>query len=159
MSSYKFPLVRYANADGVRIAYEVRGDGTRDLVRLAGGMSGVTATYLDPIAEAHSDRLASFSRLITFDRRGMGLSDPLLVGTVPPLEQRVTDLLTVLDAVGSRRAAVYGSSDGGQVAVLFAAMHPDRVDALILASAWARVFRSDDYPVGLEPDLRPRPRH
>ena len=116
-------------------------------------MSSVIATYLDPIAESHSDRLASFSRLITFDRRGTGLSDPLLAGAVPPLEQRVADLLAVMDAVDSPTAALYGSSDGGQVALLFAAMHPDRVDAIILSNAWARYFRADDYPHGLDLDL------
>jgi class 3 adenylate cyclase len=80
----------------------------------------------------------------------MGLSDPLLAGAVPPLEQRVADLLAVLDAVHSSSAALYGSSDGGHVALLFAAMHPDRVDAIILSGTWARFYRADDYPFGLD---------
>lgn len=151
MSSYKFPQVRYAKADGVSIAYEVRGAGARDLVRVPGSLSSVIATYLDPIAESHCDRLASFSRLISLDRRGTGLSDPLVAGTVPPLEQRVADVLAVMDAVNSRSAALYGGADGGQVALLFAAMHPDRVTAVIVSNGWARFVRSDDYPHGLDP--------
>ena len=153
MSRYRFPRVRYADADGVRIAYEVRGDGAVDMVRVPGSATGVLAAYLDPIAEAVTDRYASFSRLISLDRRGTGLSDPLLVGTVSPLEQRVADVIAVMDAVGSRRAVLNGGSDGAQVAVLCAAMHPDRVDALILSNGWARFFRSDDYPFGLDPAL------
>jgi class 3 adenylate cyclase/pimeloyl-ACP methyl ester carboxylesterase len=156
MSGYRFPRVRYADADGVRIAYEVRGDGPIDVVRVPGSLSGLLATYLDPVAEAYADRLAGFSRLIDLDRRGTGLSDPLLVGALPPLEQRVADVLAVMDAVGSRSAVLSGAADGGQVAMLCAAMHPDRVDALYLTNAWARFFRSDDYPYGLDPTLSDR---
>jgi class 3 adenylate cyclase/pimeloyl-ACP methyl ester carboxylesterase len=156
MSGYRFPRVRYADADGVRIAYEVRGDGPIDVVRVPGSLSGLLATYLDPVAEAYADRLAGFSRLIDLDRRGTGLSDPLLIGALPPLEQRVADVLAVMDAVGSPSAVLSGAADGGQVAILCAAMHPDRVDALYLTNAWARFFRSDDYPSGLDPTLADR---
>jgi class 3 adenylate cyclase/pimeloyl-ACP methyl ester carboxylesterase len=151
MSGYRFPRVRYAAADGVRIAYEVRGDGPIDIVRVPGSLSGVVAKYLDPIAEAYADRLASFARLIDLDRRGTGLSDPLVVGALPPLEQRVADVLAVMDAVGSRSAVLVGAADGGQVAILCAAMHPSRVDALYLPNAWARLYRSEGYPYGLDP--------
>jgi class 3 adenylate cyclase/pimeloyl-ACP methyl ester carboxylesterase len=156
MSGYRFPRVRYADADGARIAYEVRGDGPIDVVRVPGSLSGLRATYLDPVAEAYADRLAGFSRLIDLDRRGTGLSDPLLIGALPPLEQRVADVLAVMDAVGSRSAVLSGAADGGQVAILCAAMHPDRVDALYLTNAWARFFRSDDYPYGFDPALSDR---
>src|SRR5262249_24176935 len=132
MSGYRFPRVRYADADGVRIAYEVRGDGPIDIVRVPASLLSLLAKYLDPVAEAHADRLAAFSLLIDLDRRGTGLSDPLLVGALPPLEQRVTDVLAVMDAVGSRSAVLNGVADGGQVAILCAAMHPDRVDAVYL---------------------------
>ncbi len=153
MSHFKFPLVRYADAEGVRIAYEVRGGGARDLVRVSGSMSSVLAAYLDPVAEAHYDQLAGFTRLISFDRRGTGLSDPLREGAAPPLEQRVADVVGVMDAVESRRAVLYSTvGDGGQVAILCAAMHPERVEALVLTNAWARMVRTHDYPFGLEPN-------
>jgi pimeloyl-ACP methyl ester carboxylesterase len=122
-------------------------------VRVPGSLSGLLAKYLDPVAEAHYDRLATFSRLIELDRRGTGLSDPLLVGAVPPLEQRAADVLAVMDAVGSRSAVLNAQADGGQVAILCAAMHPTRVDALYLSNAFARFFRSDDYPHGLDPTV------
>jgi pimeloyl-ACP methyl ester carboxylesterase len=118
MSGYRFPRVRYADSDGVRIAYEVRGDGPIDVVRVPGSLSGLLATYLDPVAEAYADRIAGFSRLIDLDRRGTGLSDPLLIGALPPLEQRVADVLAVMDAVGSGSAVLSGAADGGQVAIL-----------------------------------------
>jgi class 3 adenylate cyclase len=153
MNKFTFPRVRFADADGVSIAYEVRGDGAIDQVRVAGSFTGVLATYLDPIAEAQADRYASFSRLITLDRRGTGLSDPLLAGTLPPLEQRVSDVIAVMDAVGSRRAVLNAGSDGCQVAILCAAMHPDRVQALVLWCGFASYFRSDDYPFGLDSAL------
>ena len=153
MSRYSFPRVRYADADGVSIAYEVRGDGAIDQVRVPGSFAGVLAVHLDPIVEAQSDRYASFSRLISLDRRGTGLSDPLVAGAVSPLEQRVSDVIAVMDAVESRRAVLNAGSDGCQVAILTAAMYPDRVDALILQNGFARFFRSDDYPFGLDPKL------
>jgi pimeloyl-ACP methyl ester carboxylesterase len=142
MTSYTLPRVRFADADGVSIACEVRGDGPRDPVRVSGAASSVLAAHLDPVGEAHDDRLASFSRLISFDPRGTGLSDPLLAGGAPPLEQRVFDAVAVMDAVGSRNACLYSSvGDGGQVAIVFAATHPEGVDALVLASAWTRYCR------------------
>src|SRR5207248_10113668 len=84
-----------------------------------------------------------------------GLSDPLVAGAVSPLEQRVADVIAVMDAVGSRRAVLNAGSDGCQVAILCAAMHPDRVDGLILQNGFARFFRSDEYPFGLDPKLGP----
>jgi class 3 adenylate cyclase len=155
MARYRFPMVRYADADGVSVAYEVRGEGPVDLVRVPGSFGGLLATYLDPIAEEQVDAYARFSRVIALDRRGTGLSDPLLVGAVPPLEQRVADVIAVLDAIGSDRAALTSGADGCQVSIMCAAMHPDRIDALILSNGFARFFRSDDYPYGLDPALAP----
>jgi class 3 adenylate cyclase len=94
--------------------------------------------------------------MIRLDRRGLGLSDPLVSGAVPPLEQQVDDVLAVMDAVGVRQAALHGGGDGAQVALLVAAMHPDRVSALVLNCAWARAFRAPDYPFGSDPESRER---
>ena len=89
-----------------------------------------------------------FTRLIRLDRRGTGLSDPLVAGGAPQLEQQVEDIIAVMDAVGSERAALYGAADGGPVAVLFAAMYPERVTALVLSGTWARFYATDGYPLG-----------
>jgi pimeloyl-ACP methyl ester carboxylesterase len=94
------------------------------------------------------DQCASFARLIRLDKRGIGMSDPLVEGGAPPLEQQVSDVLAVMDTVGSERAALYGRGMTGQVALLFAALHPDRVTALILHSTVARHFAAVDYPWG-----------
>jgi len=146
-----FAEVRYADADGVSIAYCIRGNGPIDLVRMPGILTSIRASTVDPVVAAHDQHLSGFSRLIWVDRRGLGMSDPLVAGSAPPLEQQVDDILAVMDAVGSRQAALYGSADGGQVALLFAAMHPTRVKALVLNYTSARVYRAPDYPFGLDP--------
>jgi class 3 adenylate cyclase len=139
--SREFPAVRYAEAaDGVFIAYEVRGEGPMDLVRVPGTMTSLVASFLDPVVGEHYDHLARFSRLIRLDKRGTGLSDPPVEGGAPLLEQQVEDVLAVMDQVGSQRAALYAGADGGPVAILFAAMYPHRVSALVLNSSWARRF-------------------
>ena len=101
-------------------------------------------------------RLARFSRLICFDKRGSGVSDPVPLGALPMLEQWMDDVRTVMDAVGSQCAALLGHGDGGQMALLFAATYPDRTSALIVADASARYLRAGDYPWGLPADRVPR---
>ena len=133
-----FPDVRYADADGVSIAYSVRGSGPLDLVLVPGNLAGILSCTVDFAVEAHLAKLERFARVIKLDRRGLGMSDPLVEGGAPPLEQHVADVLAVMDAVGSERAALSAGADGGMVAMLFAAMHPDRVSALVLHSSWAR---------------------
>jgi class 3 adenylate cyclase/pimeloyl-ACP methyl ester carboxylesterase len=135
----EFPDVRYASADGVSIAYCTLGDGPNDLVLLPGLLHSVLSRTVDPQAEEWVERCARFSRLIQLDRRGLGMSDPIVAGGAPPLEQQVQDTLAVMDAAGSERAALMGTADGGMVALLFAAMHPERVSALVLSGAWATV--------------------
>ncbi len=140
----EFPDVRYADADGVSIAYSVRGDGPLDLVLVPGNLAGILTCTVDPEAERHFANLARFARVIQLDRRGLGMSDPIVAGGAPPLEQQVADVVAVMDAVGSQRAALSGSADGGMVAMLFAAMYPERVSALLLHSAWARANEGFD---------------
>jgi class 3 adenylate cyclase/pimeloyl-ACP methyl ester carboxylesterase len=149
-----FPEVRYADADGVSIAYSVRGDGPVDIVRVPGSWTTIVGSALDPVVDSHYEGLARFARLIVIDRRGHGLSDPPVEGTTPPLEQQVGDLVAVMDAVGSVRAAVYAGQQSGPVGLLFAAMHPDRVSAVVLLNTYARFFGAGDYPYGppLPPD-------
>jgi class 3 adenylate cyclase len=152
--SREFPVVRYADAEGVFIAYEVRGEGAIDLVRVPGLGGSLLTPLVDPVIGTFWDRFTEFSRFINFDRRGLGLSDPLVVGGAPPLEQQVADIAAVMDSVGSDRAAFYTGVDGAPVAILFAAMYPERVTALVLNTAFARMFRTDDYPIGFDPQLR-----
>ncbi len=92
------------------------------------------------------ERLASFSRLILFDKRGTGLSDPVPFDELPTLEQRMDDVRAVMDATGSERAALLGHSEGGNMSVLFAASYPRRTVALVLVGCYAKRIRSDDYP-------------
>jgi class 3 adenylate cyclase len=154
--SDNFPEVRYADAEGVSIAYEVRGDGPLDLVYVPSSLNSLMASAVDPVLGRFFDQLASFARLIRLDKRGIGMSDPLVTGGTPPLEQQVRDILAVMDTVGSDRAALYGGSGGGPIALLFAALHPERTTALVLNSTIARYFADDDYSWGWPLESRER---
>jgi class 3 adenylate cyclase len=154
--SGEFPEVRYADSGGVAIAYEVRGDGPVDLVYVPSAVASLMATTVYPVLHEALDRLASLVRLIRLDKRGVGMSDPLVEGGAPPLEQQVDDVLAVMDAVGSDRAALLSSGMAGQVGLMFAAMHPDRVSALVLNNAVARFFVAEDYRWGFPASSRER---
>jgi pimeloyl-ACP methyl ester carboxylesterase/class 3 adenylate cyclase len=119
----------------VSVAYQVLGDGPIDLVFFPGWFSHMDLQWLDPLMARWLRRLASFSRLILFDKRGVGLSDP--VASAPTLDQRMDDIRAVMDAVGSEQAAIFGLSEGGTMSALFAAAHPDRVRSLVLFGTWA----------------------
>ena len=127
--------IKYAKADGVHIAYQVRGDGPIDLVLAPDGIIPIEAMGEERRLARFLDRLASFSRLICFDRRGIGSSDPVTPATPLTLEQWADDALAVTEAVGASRPAVLGIAEGGFVATLLAATHPDRVGALVLVNA------------------------
>ena len=137
---------RYAKSGDVNIAYQVVGDGPFDLIWVPGWISNVEASWEVPEYAHFLHRLASFSRLILFDKRGTGLSDPVAVDRLPSLEQRMDDVRAVLDAAGSERAALFGASEGGNLSVLFAATYPARVRALVLLAAFAKRVWSPDYP-------------
>jgi pimeloyl-ACP methyl ester carboxylesterase len=124
------PHTRCANAGGVHIAYQVLGESPLDLVFVPGILSHLDLWWEDPEATRFFQRLASFSRLILFDKRGLGLSDRQ-VGWAT-LEERMDDVRAVMDAVGSASAAVLGVSEGGPLSVLFAATHPERCRSLAL---------------------------
>src|SRR6266508_918033 len=145
------PDTRYASVDRARVAYQVLGEGPLDLVVTAGTFGSVDLGWEDPMVAAWNRRLASFSRLILFDRRGSGASDPLPIDDLPSWELYMDDLTAVMDAAGSDRAAIMGIFDAGPTAMLFAASRPERTVALVLANTSARILRSDDYPVGARP--------
>jgi len=136
--------VRYARSGDVNIAYQVLGGGPIDLVFVMGWVSHLEYYWPDPSFARFLRRLASFSRLILFDKRGTGLSDP--VTQMPTLEQRMDDVRAVLDAVGSRRAALLGVSEGGPLCALFAATYPDRTESIVMVGTYARRTRAADYP-------------
>src|SRR5215218_2623992 len=150
------PDTRYAKSGDLNIAYQVVGDGPRDLIYVPGWISNVELNWEEP-AHAHVlDRLASFSRLILFDKRGTGLSDPVPLDQLPTLEERMDDVRAVLDAVGCKQAALFGFSEGGLMSVLFAATYPERITALILYGVFAKRIWSPDYPWAPTPEARQR---
>jgi class 3 adenylate cyclase len=135
------PKTGYARNGDVRIAYQVVGDGPFDLVMTPGYVSHLDLWWMVPETTAFLRRLASFSRLILYDKRGTGLSDP--APGLPALEERMEDVHAVLDAVGSERAAMLGISEGGPMSILFAATYPERTRALAIFGSFA-CYRSDD---------------
>jgi pimeloyl-ACP methyl ester carboxylesterase len=140
------PETKYAKSGDIYIAYQVVGKGAVDLIVVPGWVSHVEYQWEEPRYARMFHRLASFSRLICFDKRGTGLSDRL--ASIPTLEERMDDVRAVMDAVGSRQAALFGSSEGGPMAVLFAATYPDRTAALILYGSFARRLWAPDHPWG-----------
>ncbi len=143
----EIPETKYAKTvDGVNIAYRVQGDGPVDLVYIIGMTGNFEIEFEPPWGVRFLERLSSFSRVILFDKRGTGLSDRS--GGAPDFDMRADDLRAVLDGAGSDRAVLFGDGDGGSLAALFAAMHPDRVLALILYNSWARGPWATDYPMG-----------
>jgi pimeloyl-ACP methyl ester carboxylesterase len=139
------PPIRYAQSGEVDIAYQVLGEGPPDIVSVAGFITHLRAYWEDPGYRRFCERLASFSRLILFDKRGMGLSDRVRVGT---LEERMDDVRAVMDAVGSERAALIGVSEGGPMSMLFAATYPERTQALVLCGGEVKEERTEDWPWG-----------
>jgi len=140
------PETRYARSGDVNIAYQVTGEGPFDLVFVPGYVTHLELHWKMPSFAPFLRRLSSFCRLIRFDKRGTGMSDP--VSGAPTLETRMDDVRAVMDAVGSRRAAVYGLSEGAAMSILFAATYPERTAALAVRSAFPRRMWAPDYPWG-----------
>jgi class 3 adenylate cyclase len=139
------PPVQYASSGEVDVAYQVLGDGPLDVVWVAGSVTHLDVMWEHPDYRRFCEQLASFSRLILFDKRGMGLSERTRVGT---LEERMDDVRAVMDAVGSKKAALVGVSEGGPMSMLFAATYPDRTHALLLIGAEVKEEKTDDWPWG-----------
>ena len=140
------PEIHYAKSGDLNIACSVTGDGP-DLVVAPGFISHLEVGWEEPSVVHFYSRLATFRRVISFDKRGTGLSDPW--SHAPTLEECVDDVRAVMDATGSERADVLGVSEGGTMATLFAASHPDRVNALVLYGTYARLVEAPDYPFGV----------
>jgi pimeloyl-ACP methyl ester carboxylesterase len=147
LSGVQVPEVRYAKSGDVNIAYQVSGEGPFDLVLVPGFVSHVEIERSLAGFARFLERVASFSRLIRLDKRGTGMSDR--VSGAPTLETRMDDVRAVMDAVGSRRAAFYGASEGAAMCILFAATYPKRTAALVVRSAYPRRMWAPDYPWGL----------
>jgi class 3 adenylate cyclase len=146
------PKTTYARLGEDRLAYQVLGEGP-DLVLTMGAFGHVDLQWEDPATAVFLRRLASFSRLILFDRRGTGASDPLPEPMPPPWETYADEVTAVMDAAGSRRAALMATTaEAGPMALFFAATRPERTSALVLGNATAKYVASDDYPIGIPPE-------
>jgi pimeloyl-ACP methyl ester carboxylesterase len=146
------PETRYAKSGDVNIAYQVVGEGPLDVVLVHGWVQSFDPGWeIEPIRRFY-ERLASFSRLILFDKRGTGLSDRVPVDDLPTLETRMDDMRAVMDVVGAERAAVLGHSEGGSMCALFAATYPERTQALVMVGSAARTRWAPDYPLGATDD-------
>ena len=142
------PETMYARSGDVNIAYQVIGDAPLDLVFVMGWVSHLEYFWREPSFARFLLRLASFSRLILFDKRGTGLSDRVPINQLPTLEQRMDDVRAVMDAVGSERAALCGVSEGGPMCSLFAATYPEKTLALVMIGTYAKRIRDAEYPWG-----------
>jgi class 3 adenylate cyclase len=155
-SESRAPETRYARSGPYNIAYQVTGDGPFDLLWVPGFVSNIELAWEEPLLAHFLTRLARFSRLILFDKRGTGLSDRVPLDALPTLEERMEDLVVVLDAVGSERAALVSHSEGGNLAILFAATKPERTIALVTTGIFAKRIWSPDYPWAPTPEQRAR---
>jgi class 3 adenylate cyclase len=147
------PETRYAVVDGVHVAYQVLGDGPLDLVFVTSWVSHIEVQWEEPLIAAFLNQLASFGRLVLFDKRGMGMSDPVVVDERSSVDEWIADITAVMSATGTERAAIVGFGAGGPLSILFAATHPEAVTALVLINAWARLRRDRDHPFGLPMEL------
>jgi class 3 adenylate cyclase len=150
------PETRYVPSGDGYVAYQVVGLGALDLVFISGWASNIEVMWEEPSLDSYLRRLATFSRLLCFDKRGTGLSDPVPLAALPTLEEWMDDVRAVMEATDSKRAALLGYAEGGPMAMLFAATYPEHVSALILSDTSARLLRDNDYPWGLPADRLPQ---
>jgi pimeloyl-ACP methyl ester carboxylesterase/DNA-binding winged helix-turn-helix (wHTH) protein len=148
------PETKYVQSGDANIAYQVVGDGPLDLVFVMGWVSHLEYFWKHELFASFLRRLASFSRLILFDKRGTGLSDRVPIKELPTLEQRMEDVHAVMDAVGSERAVLVGVSEGGPMCSLFAATYPEKTSALVMIGTYAKRIWAEDYPWAPTEDQR-----
>src|SRR2546428_5995425 len=143
------PPIRYARSGDVNVAYQVTGEGNAiDMVLAPGTTSHLAMAWQTPTGTTQIDRLSRFCRLIRFDKRGTGMSDR--VTDAATIEERADDIRAVMDGARSERAFILGASEGGSIACVFAALHPERVRGLIVWGCQARFVKTPDYPWGLD---------
>jgi pimeloyl-ACP methyl ester carboxylesterase len=147
------PETRYAKADDIHVAYQVFGDGPVDIVLAAEFWHSIEVQWDQPDLAEFLERLGSFARVISFDQRGSGISDPVSVGELTSLDLWMDDIRVVMEEVGTESAVLYGIGGGGTMSMLFAATHPQRVSGLVLVNSFARLSRAPDYPWGRGPEL------
>jgi pimeloyl-ACP methyl ester carboxylesterase/DNA-binding winged helix-turn-helix (wHTH) protein len=154
MQSFIFqkPKTHYAKSGDINIAYQVLGNGDIDIVFVMGWISHLEYFWEHYLFANFLNRLASFSRLILFDKRGTGLSDRVPLNELPTLEQRMDDVRAVMEAVGSEKAVLVGVSEGGPMCSLFAATYPEKTSALVMIGTYAKRIKDEDYPWGLDED-------
>ena len=150
------PEIRYARNGDVDIAYHLLGLDAPDLLAFSSSVLPIDSMNEEPSLARFHNRLASFSRLIRFDLRGVGMSDPVVPSSPPTLEQWIGDAVAVLDGAGSAKAAVFAPRDTSLEAILLATSHPERVSALVMVNGTARFARAPDYPVGIPEPLLER---
>lgn len=144
--------IRYAGALGRNLAYQVVGGGAADLVISSYGSVSIDSIWDEPRFAGFVTRLSRSNRVILYDTRGVGLSDPVEIGSPPSLEDQADDIVAVLDAARSVRAVLVGVGDGGPVIITAAHRHPSRVSALVLINTFARLAYAADYPTGIDPE-------
>ncbi|MGH2709732.1 MAG: adenylate/guanylate cyclase domain-containing protein [Actinomycetota bacterium] len=152
----KQPETTYAKTEEGYVAYQVFGEGPLDILFIPTWTTNLDVMWEEPSLARYLDRLASFGRVICFDKRGTGVADPVPLSSLPTLEQWMDDARVVMDAAGSDRAALIGDTEGGPMAMLFAATFPDRAASLVLINSFARMIRDEDYPIGLPEEAVPK---
>lgn len=143
------PETRYAAGEGGYVAYQVFGDGPLTVLFVTNWMQNLDVMWEEPTIAGYLERLSTFARVVCFDKRGSGVSDPVPIDSLPTIEQWMEDGRVALDAAGVERVAVIGDTEGGPMAMMMAASLPERVSSLVLVNTFARWRRDDDYPIGM----------
>jgi pimeloyl-ACP methyl ester carboxylesterase len=143
------PETKYARSADGAVGYQVFGEGPVDLVFVTQWGTNIDNYWDEPTAARYLDSLASFSRVILFDKRGTGISDQVPMDDLPAMDSWMENILTVMDAAKSARAVIVGDTEGAAMAILFAATYPERTHSLVLINPIARLFRGPDYPIGM----------
>src|SRR5882724_11793604 len=143
------PRTQYVKGPEGHVAYQVFGRGPREIVFVPDHPNNIEIMWEEPALSRFLERLATMGRVICFDKRGTGISDPVPLGAIPTIERWMDDITTVIDEVGCKRVVVFGHGDGGPIAMLFAATYPERTEALVLGDTFARMRHAADYPDGL----------
>ncbi len=146
------PQTQYAKSASGYVGYQVFGDGPGELILVSDWLTNLDVMWEEPSLARYLDRLGSFARVLCFDKRGSGVSDPVPLAALPTIEEWMDDAKVAMDAAGFNQAAVVGNGEGGPMAIMLAATHPSRVKALVLVNSFARWLRDDDYPIGMPPN-------